>query len=62
MKSKKENAKAERASSKKNPVNKLDKLREEHPFETDSQIQNRYGTGREKVGSDGTAADRGSNH
>ncbi|HVF97187.1 MAG TPA: hypothetical protein VM871_07705 [Flavisolibacter sp.] len=38
-------------------------LRKEHPFETDSQIQNRYGNGREKSGSDGTHQDgRGSNH
>ncbi len=29
-----------------------------HPFETDSQIENRYGKGREKNGSDG----RGTNH
>ena len=41
----------------------MEKLREEHPFETDSQIQNRYGDGRENSGSDGTHQDgRGSNH
>lgn len=41
----------------------LEQLRKEHPFETDSQIQNRYGNGREKSGSDGTHQDgRGSNH
>jgi hypothetical protein len=41
----------------------IEKLREQHPFETDSQIQNRYGHGREKSGSDGTHQDgRGSNH
>ena len=41
----------------------IEKLREQHPFETDSQIQNRYGDGREKSGSDGTHQDgRGSNH
>ena len=41
----------------------IEKLREQHPFETDSQIQNRYGEGREKSGSDGTHQDgRGSNH
>ena len=39
------------------------KLMEKHPFETMSQIQNRYGKGREKGGSDGTHQDgRGSNH
>jgi hypothetical protein len=39
------------------------KLMEEHPYETMSQIQNRYGKGREKGGSDGTHQDgRGSNH
>lgn len=41
----------------------LDKLRKQHPFETDSQIENRYGNGREKAGSDGENQDnRGSNH
>ena len=41
----------------------MEQLREEHPFESDSQIQNRYGEGREKSGSDGTHQDaRGSNH
>ncbi|MDB5207273.1 MAG: hypothetical protein JWR72_2348 [Flavisolibacter sp.] len=60
MAAKKENTKGKKASSKKTPA---DKLREEHPFETDSQIQNRYGEGREKSGSDGTHQDgRGSNH
>jgi hypothetical protein len=48
------------ASSKKQS---MDRLRDEHPFETDSQIQNRYGHGRVKSGSDGTHQDgRGSNH
>jgi hypothetical protein len=48
------------ASSKKTS---LEQLRKEHPYETDSQIQNRYGEGREKSGSDGTHQDgRGSNH
>ena len=47
-------------TSKKIPI---EKLRQQHPFETDSQIQNRYGRGREKSGSDGTHQDgRGSNH
>jgi hypothetical protein len=60
MAAKKENTKAKKTPSKKTP---LDKLREEHPFETDSQIQNRYGEGRDKSGSDGTHQDgRGSNH
>jgi hypothetical protein len=41
----------------------MEKLREEHPFETDSQIKNRYGEGRGNVGSDGTPpGGRGSNH
>jgi hypothetical protein len=41
----------------------MEKLREQHPFETDSQIQNRYGSGREKSGSDGSHQEgRGSNH
>lgn len=36
------------------------KLLEEHPFETMSQIQNRYGSGREQNGSEGSekGADR----
>ena len=39
------------------------KLLEEHPFESMSQIQNRYGKGRRKSGSDGSHQDgRGSNH
>ncbi|HZH66067.1 MAG TPA: hypothetical protein VEY10_14320 [Flavisolibacter sp.] len=60
MAAKKENPKAKKASSKKASP---DKLREDHPFETDSQIQNRYGKGREKSGSDGTQqSERGSNH
>jgi hypothetical protein len=34
-----------------------------HEFETMSQIQNRYGNGRERNGTDGTSAPaRGSNH
>ncbi len=40
-----------------------DNLRKEHPFETDSQIENRYGNGREKSGSDGEDQDSsGNNH
>ena len=39
------------------------KLMEKHPFETMSQIKNRYGKGRGKSGSDGSHQDgRGSNH
>lgn len=43
----------------------MDQLRREHPFETDSQIQNRYGDGRRKGGSESTPSQdegRGSNH
>ena len=36
---------------------------QKHEFETMSQIQNRYGKGRERNGTDGTSAPaRGSNH
>ena len=39
------------------------KKRETHEFETMSQIQNRYGKGRQKNGSDGSSPEgRGSNH
>jgi len=39
------------------------KKRETHEFETMSQIQNRYGKGRQKSGSDGSSTEgRGSNH
>lgn len=31
----------------------LEKLMEEHPEETMSQVENRYGNGRERPGSDG---------
>ena len=61
MASQKQPAKGKKeTASKKQPI---EKLREQHPYETDSQIQNRYGEGREKSGSDGTHQDgRGSNH
>ncbi|HYO23044.1 MAG TPA: hypothetical protein VER36_11615 [Flavisolibacter sp.] len=61
MAANKQNPKGKKgASSKKQSI---EKLRTEHPFETDSQIRNRYGQGREKSGSDGTHQDgRGSNH
>ena len=52
-------------STKAEPAQKqsMEKLRDQHPFETDSQIQNRYGNGREKSGSDGSHQEgRGSNH
>jgi hypothetical protein len=52
MTAKKENTKAKNTSSLKKKSTK--QLREAHPFETGSQIQNRYGSGREKTGSDGT--------
>lgn len=58
---KKENNKAPEA-----PLTKEEKERElleKHPFETMSQIQNRYGNGREQNGSDGSSQDaRGTNH
>ena len=61
MAAKKETIKGKKQSAPKKQS--LEKLREQHPFETDSQIQNRYGEGREKSGSDGTHQDgRGSNH
>lgn len=42
---------------------KRGKKRESHEFETMSQIQNRYGKGRQKNGSDGSSTEgRGSNH
>lgn len=61
MAAKKESVKEKKgAPSKKEAASKL---RAEHPFETDSQVQNRYGNGREKSGSDGSHQDgRGSNH
>ena len=45
-------AKKEKGESKKEVAAKkdsMDELRRKHPFETDSQIQNRYGHGREKA-------------
>lgn len=61
MADKKEKAPAKKAGDPKDA--ELDKLRKQHPFETDSQIENRYGTGRQKSGSDGGHQDgRGSNH
>ena len=40
----------------------LAKLMEKHPEETMSQVENRYGKGREKNGSDGTQKDAVSNN
>jgi hypothetical protein len=40
--------------AKKKPVSKSGKSSREHPFETMSQAQNRYGKGRQRSGSDGT--------
>jgi hypothetical protein len=58
----KKNTKSPRSSSKPR-VDDEKKLMEEHPFESMSQVQNRYGKGRRKSGSDGTHQDgRGSNH
>jgi hypothetical protein len=38
------------------------KTRDAHEFETMSQIENRYGKGRQQNGSDGENQIRGSNH
>jgi hypothetical protein len=43
MAPKKQSAKAKKEAAPKKQS--IDKLREQHPFETDSQIQNRYGEG-----------------
>jgi hypothetical protein len=51
---------------KKKDVKKVSKKKTQdksHEYETMSQIQNRYGNGREKPGSDGSSIQgRGSNH
>jgi hypothetical protein len=51
-------AKKKESSASKRPVDQKKqeekKLLEKHPFETMSQIQNRYGDGRARTGSDGT--------
>jgi|GEM_PF-5051210 len=61
MADKKQPVKSKKDTSSKEQT--MEELRERHPFETDSQIKNRYGNGREKPGSDGTNQDaRGSNH
>jgi hypothetical protein len=61
MAPKKQNTKGKKSAAPKKQS--MEKLRDEHPFETDSQIKNRYGEGRGNVGSDGTPpGGRGSNH
>ena len=61
MAAKKESSKTKKVHSSKKPS--IEKLRTQHPFETDSQIQNRYGKGREKSGSDGSdPSGRGRKH
>jgi hypothetical protein len=53
-----------KSEEKKNLSSKKSKTsRASHPFETMSQIENRYGKGREKNGSDGGSKEGGqSNH
>ena len=51
MTRKKDNKNVKPASSKKDDEKKL---LEEHPYETMSQIQNRYGKGRARNGSEGS--------
>ena len=59
MAEKKQKASSTKAQEEKKAARK----REEHPYETESQIQNRYGKGREHTGSDGgRVGGRGSNH
>ena len=56
-------AKKENKPPKKSPAREEEKQLEKHPFESMSQVQNRYGKGRRRNGSDGTNQDaRGSNH
>lgn len=52
MRKKKEDSTPESPEAKKEEVER--KLLEEHPYETMSQIQNRYGNGRERNGSEGS--------
>ena len=55
-------AKTNKTSGKKKTVSSGEKSGK-HEFETMSQVQNRYGKGREKNGSDGSSTEgRGSNH
>jgi hypothetical protein len=60
MKAKKQKAESKKVSSSKKET--MEQLRRQHPYETDSQIQNRYGDGREQSGSDGTNQDSGDNN
>ena len=54
--------KPEKAAKKKTAV-KNTKPRNPHPFETMSQVQNRYGKGRQQSGSDGSSGQEAfSNH
>lgn len=55
MAKKKENKAPKTTTDKKSQEER--KLLEKHPFETMSQIQNRYGHGRERNGSDGSSED-----
>jgi len=56
-------AKKDSKPAKRSPAREEEKQLEKHPFESMSQVQNRYGKGRRKNGSDGSHQDgRGSNH
>ena len=58
MRDKNQKANKKRVASKKNRTEE-----QSHEFETMSQVQNRYGNGRQKNGSDGSSPQgRGSNH
>jgi hypothetical protein len=55
--------KNQKPNKKRNASKKGRQESQSHEFETMSQIQNRYGNGREKNGSDGSNPEgRGSNH
>jgi hypothetical protein len=56
MTKKKEN-KSPKTSSAQREQEEERKLMEKHPYETMSQVQNRYGHGRERNGSDGSSED-----
>ncbi|HEU4471223.1 MAG TPA: hypothetical protein VFR58_09075 [Flavisolibacter sp.] len=56
-------SKPDKQGEKKKASSPKKKKTDSHEFETMSQIQNRYGKGREKSGSDGSSNEgRGSNH
>lgn len=61
MAEKKENASTQQTSLSKKDE-EISRLMEKHPEETMSQVENRYGKGREKNGSDGTQKDAVSNN